>query len=67
MDEQVQIEQDENPVPAWIKWMWALFALWGLFYLASYWFPDLARWLATTNPDATQWQDYVPAPGEEGK
>lgn len=59
MEEKTEIEQKDNPIPLWIKLMWGLFIIWGLIYLASYWLPDLAQWLKTTNPDAAQWHDYV--------
>jgi Kef-type K+ transport system membrane component KefB len=58
MEERVKIEQEEHPVPTWIKLMWGVFIAWGLFYLGSYWLPDLARWVKSTDPDATQWHDY---------
>jgi Kef-type K+ transport system membrane component KefB len=58
MEEKVKIQQEENPVPFWIKLMWGIFILWGLYYLASYWFPDLVRWIESTNPDAIQWHGY---------
>ena len=58
MDEKVKIEQKENPPPIWVKLLWGVFILWGLLYLSAYWFPDLARWMTTTEPDATQWRDY---------
>ena len=58
MDEKARPEQSDNPIPLWIKIMWALLAVWGIFYLSTYWFPDLNRWLQTTNPDATQWQGH---------
>lgn len=59
MEEKVKIQQEENPVPLWIKLMWGAFVLWGLGYLASYWWPDLIQWFQATNPDATQWRDYL--------
>lgn len=58
MEERVEIEQEENPVPAWIKWMWGIFIFWGLIYMGIYWLPDFARWMKGGDPDATQWRDY---------
>jgi hypothetical protein len=58
MEEEVKIEQEENPIPPWIKWMWGLFLLWALIYLGRYWAPDLARWVTAADPDVAQWADY---------
>lgn len=59
MEEKIKLEPQENPVPLWIKVMWGVFIVWGLIYLASYWLPDLAHWMHTTNPDASQWHEYI--------
>ncbi len=58
MEDKARMEQQENPVPKWIKLMWGAFILWAIIYMASYWLPDLYRWIQTADPDATQWQDY---------
>ncbi|MDH4101394.1 MAG: hypothetical protein OEV28_12570 [Nitrospirota bacterium] len=58
MEEKTRPEQQENPIPLWIKIMYAVFVAWALFYLSTYWFPDLSRWMQSTNPDATQWQGH---------
>ncbi len=56
MEEGSKIGIEDNPVPGWVKVMWGIFAIWGLIYLTVYWLPDLAHWMHTTDPDATQWK-----------
>ena len=57
MPEKIQMEPRENPVPLWVKLMWGIFILWGLFYLIAYGLPDLGKWLSAEEPDAVQWKD----------
>lgn len=59
MEGKEKIELQENSIPIWIKLLWGIFIIWALIYLSSYWIPDLAHWMKTTDPDATQWQRYI--------
>jgi len=58
MEEKTKMELQDNPPPKWVKIMWGIFTIWAIFYMVSYWLPDLTRWLKTAEPDTAQWQDY---------